>query len=114
MLKINRRMEEQDISFEKWLSLSKEEQDQIQATWNPYADGNWGKLLEQAREKFRLEFGGAPHVVDVVGGTYHEGTLIIGVTLDLPCGERSAGIPSRYEGFHVQQFWSSKRRTNVS
>jgi hypothetical protein len=101
--------EEQNISFEKWLSFSKEEQDRIQATWNSYADGYWGKLLKQAEGKFRLEFGSAPPIVGVTSGTYHGGTLIIGVTLDLPCGERSKEIPSKYAGFHVQQFWSSKR-----
>jgi len=109
----NGTMKDQDIPFEKWVSLSKEEQDRIQATWNPYAEGYWGKLLEQAKEKFRLEFGGAPNVVDVLSGVYHGGTLIIGVALGLPCGERSAEIPSRYAGFHVQQFWSSQREKNV-
>jgi hypothetical protein len=102
-------MKEQDIPFEKWVSFSKEEQERIQATWNPYADGCWGNLLKQAEEKFWLEFGGAPHVADETSGTYHGGTLIIGVTLNLPCGERSKEIPSKYAGFHVQQFWSSKR-----
>ena len=89
--------------------FSEEEQKRIQATWNPYADGYWAKLLKQAEEKFRLEFESKSHVVGVTSGTYHGGTLIIGVTLDLSCGERSKEIPSKYAGFHLQQFWSSKR-----
>jgi len=101
--------EEQNISFEKWLSLSEAEQDRIQATWNPYADGYWQNLLTQATEKFRQEFSGSPVVVGVTCGTYHGGTLIIGVTLNLPLGERAKEIPSKYVGFHVQHFWSSKR-----
>ncbi|HEY3931579.1 MAG TPA: hypothetical protein VGM58_04335 [Verrucomicrobiae bacterium] len=99
----------EDITFEKWQSLSEEEQRKIEATWNPYANGYWQNLLTQATEKFKQEFSKASQIVDVTCGTYHGGTLIIGVTLNLPLGERLKEIPSRFAGFHVQQFWSSKR-----
>jgi hypothetical protein len=100
--------EEQNITFEKWLSLSEEEQKKIEATWNPNANGYWQNLLTQATEKFKKEFSSLSQIVGVTSGMYHGGTLIIGVTLNLPLGERPKEIPSRFAGFHVQQFWSSK------
>ena len=101
------------MNFEEWLSLSDDERDRIQQTWNPYGDGYWPHLLASAEERFRQEFGHAPHVVGITSGVYHGGTLIIGVTLDLPLAVRSEQIPSRYLGFHVQQFWSPQRGKNA-
>ena len=98
------------MSFDEWIALPNEEQDRIQREWNPYAGGYWNELLAKAEERFRQEFGKLPDVLDVTKGTYHGGTLIIGVTLGLPLGRRDKQIPERFAGFHVQQFWASKTR----
>jgi hypothetical protein len=98
------------MTFEEWLALSDDERNRLQTKWNPYGDGYWHALLAQAQEKFRQEFGRAPHVVGIHGGIYHGGTLIIGVTLDLPYPIRSEDIPSRYLGFRVMQFGNSKQQ----
>ena len=95
------------LTFEEWLSLSEDEQDCLQRKWNPYKEGYWHGLRAQAEAKFRKAFEDTSHVVEVHGGLYHGGTLIIGVTLDLPSGTLPKGIPSRYAGFHVQHFWTS-------
>jgi len=80
-------MNRQDISFDEWLSLSESEQEQLQKEWNPYEEGYWHTLRAMAERRFRDEFGANPHILDVHGGIYHGGILIIGVTLDLPRGK---------------------------
>jgi hypothetical protein len=96
------------MTFDHWLALSNAERLKLQESWSPYEDGYWHKLAEEAAARLRAEIGNLPHVRDIHFGTYHGGTLILGITTDLPVPERLE-LPSYYLGFPVLQFCGGGR-----
>ena len=101
-------MKLEEITFDQWIAMSEDEQARLESTWNPYAEGYWHGLRAEAQARFEKEFGTHAHVVEVHGGIYHGGMLIIGVTTDLPYPERITEIPEEYAGFPVMQFGQAK------
>ena len=92
--------------FTDWLILSDSERAEVQEQWEPYKDGYWHDLVAAAAERLRTEIGQLPHVKDINHGTYHGGTLIIGVVNDLAYPER-LNLPSYHLGFPLLQFNSA-------
>jgi hypothetical protein len=65
------------MTFSEWKALSHEERIRIRETWKPYEDGCWHTLNAEAVEHFKREHGGHPNIVNVLGGTFHGGRLIM-------------------------------------
>ena len=101
------------MRFEEWLALSDSARLEAQKDWLPYQQGYWTDLLSQAATRFREETAGLPHLVDVNYGTYHGGTLIIGVVTDLPLSER-LDLPAYYLGFPLLQFHSKGNKIGTA
>jgi hypothetical protein len=74
-----------------------------QKKWEPYIEGYWHDLVAAAAERLRAEIGQMPHVRDINHGTYHGGTLIIGVASDLSYPGK-LDLPSHYLGIPLLQF----------
>jgi hypothetical protein len=96
------------MTIDQWLALSSAERSKLQESWNPYGDGYWHKLAEEAASLLRAEVGHLPHVRDITFGTYHGGTLILGIATDLHFPERLE-LPSYFLGFPVLQFCGGGR-----
>ena len=91
------------MTFDQWVALSEVERNATTRGWNVYADGYWHALADKAEVAFREAYGLLPHIVAINHGVYHGGTLIIGVTTDLPAGSK-VEVPDQYLGFQVMQF----------
>ncbi len=91
------------ITYEEWLSYSEEERIKVYNSWNPYA-GEGSDLLKMAIERFKEKYGKNAKI-EIHGGVYHGGLLIIGVTINK--GEKVT-LPQKFEGFPVTKFYRSK------
>ena len=90
------------MTFSEWKALSQEERIRIRETWKPYEDGYWHTLNAEAVEHFNREHGGHPNIVNVLGGTFHGGGLIIGVRKNVPWQEQLP-LPDDHYEFRVVQ-----------
>ena len=91
------------MTIDEWTNLSEQEREKLQEQWNPYGEGYWHQLVKDAAQRFRDEYGSQENVKSVDSGTYHGGTLIIGVSTGLTHPEK-ANIPDKYLGFPIMQF----------
>ena len=91
------------MNFENWLSLSEAERKIERQTWQPYEDGYWHTLNEEATRRFQVEFGAIPQIRRITSGTFHFGLLIIAVSTNLREPDRLP-LPGTCLGFPVIQF----------
>jgi hypothetical protein len=92
-----------NLTYEEWLGLSREEQDDVRATWNPYKHDNIHLPQEAARRFFeQCKYPCA----GVSVGVYHMGQYVISASLyaSRMSQEEIAALPRwlTFEGFSVQ------------
>jgi hypothetical protein len=93
------------MQFHDWVTLSDTQRIEAQRKWEPYKEGYWHALVAAAAAQLRTEIGQMPHVLEINHGTYHGGTLIIGVVNELSYPAKLA-LPSYYLGIPLLQFSS--------
>ena len=90
-------------TLDQWIDMSPADRKRFRRSWDPYADGYWHRLLEEAARRFDSETMPHPLVERIHSGVYHGGTLIIGVTTTLPYPEK-LDLPRKFADFPVLQF----------
>lgn len=91
------------MTFTEWLSLSERERDIARRDWQPFEQGYWHTIADQAAARFAAEFKSSRHVVKVFKSLYRARELIVAVQTNLDPGKK-ASLPESYLGFRVVQF----------